>query len=130
VEIRQERLFPDFIYKSFWQWAVIVAVNAAAVLNYTEAAPFLYSIYPMDAFEFILKCLFSDLIAFSERKGRNVPIVWWLLAFLFPPVTLFYLFFFPFDKEGQEGTRRKLDAGFAVACALSAAIPVLYSIWN
>jgi hypothetical protein len=109
---------------------VIAAVNAAALLNYTEVFPFLRLICSMDAFEFILRCLFSDLIAFSERKGRNVPLVWWLLAFLFPPVTLFYLCFFPFDKDGQERTRYKLDAGFAAACVLYMAIPALYSIWN
>jgi hypothetical protein len=128
MDTQQHRF--SFLFSCWWQWVAIAAVNIAALLNYLEIMPFLYSVYPMDAFELILRCLFSDIIAFSERKGRNVPVIWWPLAFLFLPVTLFYLYFFPFDKDRQEGTQRKLDAGFAVVCVMYSAIPFLYSIWS
>jgi hypothetical protein len=118
-------MFVGVIHSQWLQWTIIAAVNVASILNYLDIIPFLYSFYPMDAFEFVLRILFSDLIAFSERKGRNVPIVWWSLAFLFLPVTLFYLFFIPFDQNRQAQTQRILDAVFAATCLLYLAVPAL-----
>lgn len=113
----------NFIYRlcvehCIWQWAVISIANICALLNYLEKIPSLYLIYPIGGFELAVRCLFSALIAYSETTGRNVPIVWWIIAFLFPFPAVLYLYFFPFDKERDITIQKRFDIAFLVSCAL------------
>jgi hypothetical protein len=108
-----------------WQWALIGVVDVIAVLNYFEAIPSLYSVYRVGGFEFVMRCAYSSLIARFERGDRDYPIVWWIVAFLFPPVTLVYLYFFAPCKDTPKHRRRRLDAGFFAACLLYRLIPIL-----
>jgi hypothetical protein len=110
---------------SGWQWVIIGIVNACAILNYLEKVPSLYLIYPIGGFELAIRCFFSDIIAYSEVTGRNVPVVWWIIAFLFPFPALLYLYLFPFDKERDTTIQQRLDIAFAVSCALYWTIPAL-----
>lgn len=106
---------------SSWQWPFIAAATAAAVLNYMEVL----SVYPLCAvggMELLSRVLFSDLAAYSQRKLRDVPLLWWLSAYFFPPVTLIYLYFFPVDESLPRVSRMKRDAAYAAACASYAAL--------
>jgi hypothetical protein len=81
------------------QWPLIGLLNAAAVLNYIEAIPPVYNIIVVGGFELLMRFLFSDLIAFSQRKKRNRPLAWWGISLLFPLLTLVYLFCFQLDNS-------------------------------
>jgi hypothetical protein len=113
-----------------WQWAVIGIINVGVFLNYFEKISSLYLIYPIGGFELVMRCLFSDLIAYSEITGRNVPVVWWIIAFLFPFPVVIYLYFFPFDKERDVATQERFDIAFAVSCALYWIIPACFNHWS
>jgi hypothetical protein len=52
--------------------------------------------------------------------------IWWLIALVFPPVTLIYLYIFPFDADRPERRQRINDACFAAACFLYLAVPFLH----
>lgn len=101
------------------QWLTLGVVNVVAFLNLFEIIPSIYPYYPIGGFDFAMRCLFSDLVAHSERKHRNQPIVWWLISYFFPAATLLYLFFFPYDDETPKRWQLLLDAGFGAACILS-----------
>jgi hypothetical protein len=118
----------DDQYVYWLQWGTIAVINIIALLNYLEITPFLYTISLMEVFEFLLRNVFSDVIAFSVRKNRKFPFIWWLFAFFFPLVTLFYIYFLPFDEKRQEIAQRKLDAGFVVVCVIIWVIHLLYTV--
>ena len=77
----------------------IVAINSIAALNYFDLTQFLYLAYPITGFELLLRCLFSDVIAYSQRKYNKYPMIWWLLAFLFSPFVLAYLYCIPLVRD-------------------------------
>jgi hypothetical protein len=116
------------IIKYGWQILLIVSINIVGLLYYLDMIPFIYSLYRVSAFEIIIRCLFSDLIAYSERNNRNYPFIWWIVAFLFPPVTLFYIYFFPFKPERNKDAQYRNDICFAVACLSYRLIPALYGL--
>jgi hypothetical protein len=100
-----------------WQWLVIFAVTVPAVLNYLEIIT-IYHLYAVGGLEFLSRVLFADLIAYSQNEKRDVPLVWWILAYFSPPATFLYLYFFSVDKSMRKRVRLKYDAGFAVVCVL------------
>jgi hypothetical protein len=100
------------------QWAVIAVVNLVAFSFYLEIIFFPYRFFNLGGFEFVTRSLFSDLIAETQRKKRNFPLMWWFVAFLFPLPMLINLYFFPFEEERPQRLQRKYDICFAVSCAV------------
>lgn len=96
------------------QWTAIAIVNVIAVLFYFEIIFFPYRLFNVAGFELVMRCLFSDLIAEAQRTKRNFPLLWWLVAFIFPLPTLIYIYFFPFEKDRPQGLQRKYDACYVV----------------
>jgi|GEM_PF-5595077 len=108
-----------------WQWGVVGGLNVFALLYCFEVIPSIYPIYPINGFELAARCLYSALIAFSQRKNRNYPIIWWEVAYLFPNTTLVYLLLIPHDEERSFIGHLRLDFGFAVVCLLVWLVPKL-----
>lgn len=93
-----------------WHWVIIIMVNIIIILNYFDLTKSLYLLYHIMGFELLLRCLFSDLIVYSQRKYNKYPIVWWLLAFLFSPFVLAYLYCIPFVKNISKRAQSKLSS--------------------
>jgi dolichol kinase len=114
------------------QWPLIGLLNAVAVLNYIEAIPPVYNIIIVGGFELLMRFLFSDLIAFSQRKKRNHPLAWWGISIFSPLLTLVYLFFFQLDDTmpANKDTQHKYDFCFISICLISWAVQILVGLWK
>jgi hypothetical protein len=112
-----------------WQWILIGMFNIFALLNYVEVIPSVYPIYPIGAFELLLRCVFSDLTGYDRRHTSDAPVIaWWFLAFIFPLMTFGCLYLFPYDERRPREKRRRLDMASLWACLLYGAARIITAL--
>lgn len=111
-------------YRIRTEWIVIGIIFAWALLNAFDFGPSFYRFYRIGGTEFLIRATFSAIVAYLGSHNRHSPLLWWCVAFSFPPVTLVYLIFYNHLRKTETMWRRN-DLIFGISCMIYASA----SIW-